>query len=195
MSKILPHTIYQSGNTADPYQLQRELTRAAEVVNGDISCLELGDGIATAATMADNCCNDYYINSDPFRGTLTLQVGDVTGRDWNYPAGGMIDFASDEGMIIGYATFDTRNFGQTVTDVTYGWSIGIFVDGHLAGAIDRQTVQGYGVSIPFALALTKGSHRLSIGIKTYAYTASSATNPDDVISLYTPFISWRIAKR
>lgn len=194
--KYFPYEILQAGITADADVLQRELTRASERLNGDIGPLELGDGTATANTLADNACNDIHIDANPFgSGTFTLQIKDIVGRDWVYPPGTQTTFTSDEGVIVGSLDISPRNFGQTVSDITYGYSIGVFLDGSLIGAIDRNTIQGCGVSIPFSRPIVKGNHRLSIGVKTYAYTASTAGNPDDVLVLYNSMLAWRIAKR
>ena len=194
--KVFPRNIFQAGMTADPATLQRELTRAAEVLGGNIGPLELADGVGTATTLADNCCNDIYINATPWgSGTLTLQIDDITGRDWSFPPDAQVTFSSDEGMIIGSLDVTPRNYGQTVSDVTYGYSIGVFLDGSFIGGVDRQTIQGCGVSIPFCRPLVRGEHRLSLGVKTYAYTASAAGNPDDVLTMYNSLLAWRIAKR
>ena len=195
--KYYPSEIFQGGYIADPQLFNRTLQQAQGIVNGSVDALDLGPDIITAAKVVDNTFNQYTINNTPFgSGTLTLEKGDITGRDWVFPADARLTLTADEdGVIIGGLESTIRCHGQNISDKTYGWQIGVFIDGSLAGCTDRVTVQGWGFSLPFFYPITKGTHTLQVGVKCYAYSASTAGDPNDVIVLYTSQLWWRHAKR
>jgi len=196
--KYWPNEIFEDGTIADPNAVNRTIRTAQGLFNGSLDSNDLGEDILTAAKYADReVFNAFTINNTPFgSGTLTLSIGDIASRDWVFPADARLSFDLDEdGVIAGGLETVVRVYAQQVSPVTWGWQLGVFIDGRLAGATDRVTIQGWGTSLPFHAIVTKGTHTLSVGIKAYAYSASLAANPDHVLTITTSQLWWRHAKR
>lgn len=197
MTRYLRAEIQETGIVADPQAIDRELQRAAEAFNGDIDGLQIEENIVVGDKIVASACNLYFIENSPFGvGTFTLQRKDITSRDWTYPTDGVIEWTADEdGVVAGEFEFTIRYYGQAISSENFGWSVGIFIDGVLAGRTDKIQVQFYCGGLPFHQVVTKGAHTLRLGILAYSYSASAAADPEDVVTVYSSQIFWRLAKR
>lgn len=197
MSKYWRSEVLQDGLVADPGLINRELQRAAEVWNGDIDALDLASGTVAANELVAASCNDYEIHPNPFgSGAITFQRDEVISRDWFFPSTAQISWtAASDCVIAGAFEYTMRVYGQPVSTITYGWSVGVFNDGVLVGRTDRIMTQFDAGGLPFHGVVAKGPHTLKIGIRCLAYDTSSAANPDDVCTLYSGMAWWRVAKR
>jgi hypothetical protein len=182
---------------ADPTAINRETRRAAEMYNGTIDALQIKDAIVNTAKVQDTCFNRYEIHTAPFgSGTITLDRTQIVNREWVYPSGGTISWTAEEdGVLSGALEFTVRCFLQNVSDEVYGWSIGVFQDGILIGRTDQVKGQFWGGSLPLHGIVTKGIHNISIGVRAYGYSASLAADPNNVISIYSTQLWFRLAKR
>jgi len=199
VSRYIPCEMYETGEVVDPTMINRSLQRAGEAYNGTIDCLQIKEAIVNSAKLADQSCNQYHNHTSPFGGgggVLTLERGDLTSRNWTFPAAAQLTWTADEdGVIVGELNFAVRCFLQNVTDKAFGWSVGVFQDGTLLGRIDKVIPQYWSGGLPFHGVVTKGSHTIQLGVKAYAYSASLASDPNDAITIFSSQLWWRHAKR
>lgn len=189
--------ILETGIVADPNVIDMELQRAASVLNGSIEGLQIDENTVGATKLQAESCNKFYIENSPFGvGTITFDKTQIVSRDWTFPEDLVINWnAPEDGVVVGSFEHTIRYYGQSVSDQNFGWSIGIFIDGALAGRTEKCLTQFMCGGLPFHAVVTKGDHEIRLGILTYAYSASDATDPDDVISVYSSQLWWQLRIR
>lgn len=182
------------GYTADPRDIQRDLTRGAGVWNGNIDGLDLDANLVTGSKIPTGDVNEYEI--ERLTPPLLLQRDDVTPRDWTKLSSFDRTWtAEDEGVVIGNLDLPLLVWGQAATDVMYGASVGVFLDDLLIAETDLFFPSTMTICLPFMSTVAKGGHTFGVGVRLTAYDVSLGPDPDDVAIVGISNLWWRLAKR
>lgn len=197
MSRYIRSELFDDGSVVDPLAIDRDLRRAAEAFNGTVGSIQMEDAIVNSSKLVDAATCDYYVENDPFSTPLTFERQDIVSRNWTViPESAPFEWtANDDGVCMGSLEFSVRCFTQTVRNPVYGWAIAVYMDGTLIGRSDTITLQYMSGSVPFHAVCAKGSHTFTVAVKAFAYSASTAPDPEDVIQLIYAALWWEQKKR